>query len=74
MEVFLSNSLIVYLLYKPGLGFLFEFFRFLMELYPPFNFSKCYIDIASISGRHFDNFANKWVEVLLYLYKLGSGL
>jgi hypothetical protein len=32
-------------------------------MYPPFNFSKAYSDIANKAAKHFDNLQWRWVEV-----------
>jgi len=61
MEVFLTNVVIVQFLYSADIPGWVELIKFGFSLYPPFNFSKCFNDIAQKAGSHFDNYNFKWV-------------
>lgn len=63
MEVFLSNYSIIYYLYSTELPWWAELIKFILQLYPPFNFSKAYSDIANKAGTHFDNTQMRWRAV-----------
>jgi hypothetical protein len=67
MEVFLSNYSIIYYLYSTDLPSWVGIIKFMFELYPPFNFSKAYSDIANKSAKHFDNYEWRWVDVIILL-------
>lgn len=64
MEVFLSNYAIIYYLYSVDIPKWVDFILFFLELYPPFNFSKSFSDIANKASSHFDNNEWRWVKVL----------
>lgn len=66
MEIFLSNYAIIYYLYSVDLPGWVGIIKFIFELYPPFNFSKAYSDIANKAASHFDNFEWRWVKVKFY--------
>jgi hypothetical protein len=68
MEIFLSNYAIIYYLYSTELPGWVEIIKFVFELYPPFNFSKAYSDIANKSASHFDNYEWRWIEVSFYIF------
>lgn len=63
MEIFLSNYSIIYYLYSTDLPGWVGIIKFIFELYPPFNFSKAYSDIANKAASHFDNFEWRWIKV-----------
>jgi hypothetical protein len=65
MEIFLSNRAIVNFLYSTELPWWVDLIKFVLELYPPFNFSKAFTDVAHKAARHFDNYEWRWVEVIL---------
>lgn len=63
MEIFLSNYTIIYYIYSTELPWWVGIIKFAFELYPPFNFSKAYSDVANKAASHFDNFEFRWVKV-----------
>ena len=65
MQIFLSNYAIIYYLYSVDLPGWVDIIKFVFELYPPFNFSKAFSDIANKAANHFDNNEWRWVEVRL---------
>jgi hypothetical protein len=60
MEIFLTNDAIIFYLYSTDLPWWVGIIKFAFSLYPPFNFAKCYSDIASLSASHFDNTEFRW--------------
>jgi hypothetical protein len=63
MEIFLSNYSIIYFLYSVDLPWWVDIIKFMFELYPPFNFSKAFSDLANKAASHFDNFEFRWIKV-----------
>jgi hypothetical protein len=63
MEVFLSNYTIIKYLYSTDLPSWVSIIKFIFELYPPFNFSKAFSDIANKAGYHFDDGEMRWMKV-----------
>jgi hypothetical protein len=63
MEIFLTNYAIILYLYSKDLPKWVGIIKFIFELYPPFNFSKAYSDIANKAASHFDNYEWRWIKV-----------
>lgn len=63
MEIFLSNYAILCYLYSKELPWWVGIIKFVFDLYPPFNFSKAFADIAIKASSHFDNLELRWVKV-----------
>ena len=63
MEIFLSNYIIIYYLYSVDLPWWVDLIKIAFSLYPPFNFSKAYSDIAVKAASHFDNKELRWIKV-----------
>jgi len=63
MEIFLSNYIIIYYLYSIDLPWWVDIIKIVFGLYPPFNFSKAYSDIAVKAASHFDNQELRWIKV-----------
>ena len=61
MEVFLTNVVIIQYLYSLDIPGWVNIIKFGFSLYPPFNFSKAFSDIAQKAGSHFDTYQFKWV-------------
>ncbi len=62
MEMFLTNNSIIFFLHAETLPFWVQLIKLGFSFYPPYNFSKAYMDISEKSGKHFDNYQFKWVQ------------
>lgn len=62
LQFLLSNVTLIYLLYADNLPMWAKVSRVLLSLYPPFNFSKAFGDISTISGAHYDSDEGRWVR------------
>ena len=62
VEIFMSNPIILYRLYDEQNPGWVSFLKFLLILYPPFNYSRIFVDITQKSGFHYDYNQNKWME------------
>jgi hypothetical protein len=71
MEVFLSNYVIIFYIYATDVPWWVEIVKLIFELYPPFNFSKAYSDIANKAASHFDSLEFRWIQVNLIIKILG---
>ena len=58
----MSNPMILYRLYDVDNPGWVSFFKFLLILYPPFNYSRIFVDITQKSGFHYDYNQNRWIE------------
>ena len=64
----LSNIILVYNLYGDEVPWWVTMIRYLLTLYPPFNFAKAFGDISQYSGNHYDSLQNKWITGTGYTY------
>ena len=61
LQLLLSNIILVYQLYGDNVPAWVVIVKYLLTLYPPFNFAKAFGDIAQFSGNHFDITQTKWI-------------
>ena len=71
IQTVLTNYTIMYFLYANNIDGLFLYMlifllSFFMHLYPPFIFTKCFIDIIYISSSHFDYDLFQWIPGRYY--------
>lgn len=62
IEMLMSNIVLIYQLYNDSNADWVIWFRRLLTLYPPFNFSKAFGDISQKSGYYFDYSQNRWIQ------------
>ena len=62
LQLFLSDVTILYLFYARGVPTWVVVVRYLLMLYPPFNFSKAFGDIARKSSAHYSSWEHLWVS------------
>ena len=60
LQLFMINVVLLYLLYLEIIPWWIRIIVFLLPLYPPFNFSKAFGDIARRSARHFSGGQSMW--------------
>ena len=61
-QFFFSNVSILYLFYSPKVPWWVDLVRVILTLYPPFNFSKAFGDIASVASEHYSGYQKRWVS------------
>jgi len=54
VELFLTSPALIAYLYMDGTPTWVSYFIMIMSLYPPFNYTKVFVDISSKSGYHWD--------------------
>jgi len=62
LQFFMSNIYIIYLFYSEDVPNWVVIIRTILALYPPFNFSKAFGDIALKASSHYSNSAHRWVS------------
>ena len=73
IQTVLTNYTIMYFLYAVNvdgfyLKFLLKSLSIFMHFYPPFIFTKCFVDIVSISSSHFDYDLFQWLPGRYYSF------
>lgn len=66
--MFMTNVVILYLLYSNAVPHWVVYVRTILELYPPFNFSKAFGDIARKAARRYSSQEHQWVSGPGYSY------
>ena len=69
IEVMFRDDNIVYALYTKSLPTWIKVVAMLLQLYPPFNFSKAFVDIARIASSSYDMFEQRFVDGSTYTWK-----
>lgn len=64
IEVFLSNYTIILYLHSTDLPLWVNIIKFVLDFYPPYNFSKSFSDISVKSASQFDNLEFRWKKVI----------
>lgn len=68
LQMFMTNVVILYLLYSDAIPHWVVYVRTILELYPPFNFSKSFGDIARKAANRYSSQEHKWVAGPGYTY------